>query len=157
MFMDYFCVKSWETARLARACALLLGLVLLSACSTSSPVASQPKFTEADAADFIARYYSDQTSYVLKPVMMEGPYQSICDRSALLKLAREQPGRELAVIMLVHYQSADAEEPVKLAWAKDLAGLGYRRVVFLRSGGNMQANGLTMLESPHAPASFAGK
>jgi hypothetical protein len=139
------------------ASAFVVGLVLLSACSMPSSVASRPRFAEADAADFIARYYSDETSYMVKPVTMDGSYQSICDRSALLKLAREQPGRELAVIMLVHFQSTEAEEPVKLAWVNDLTGLGYRRIVFLRAGNGMQVNNLAVLESPRAPATFAGK
>ena len=140
-----------------RTAALLLWLVLLSSCSTPSPVASLPKFTEADAADFIARYYSDQTSYVLKPVMMEGGYKSVCDRPALLKLAQQQPGRELAVVVLIHYLSAESEESVKLAWVHDLIGLGYRRVVFLRAGKSMQVADLPVLESPRASAVFAGK
>jgi hypothetical protein len=89
--------------------------------------------------------------------MREGPYQSIYDRPALLKLARQQPGRELAVIVLVHYPSAATEEPVKLAWVNDLTGLGYRRIVFLRAGRKMQVNGLFVLASPRAPATFAGK
>jgi len=155
--MHHFCVKLMEAASHARASALLLGLLLLSSCSTPSPVASRARFTEAEAADFIVRYYSDQTSYVLKPAMMDGPYQSICDRALLLKLARQQPGRGLAVIVLIHYPSAESEEPVKLAWVNDLTGLGYRRIVLLRSGSSMQVNGLPMLEGPHAPATFAGK
>jgi hypothetical protein len=155
--MQYFCVTRMETARHAGALALLLGLLLLSSCSTPSPVASRPRFSEADAADFIARYYSDQTSYVLKPVMMDGPYQSICDRALLLKLARQQPGRELAVVVLIHYTSAESEEPVKLTWVSDLTGLGYRRIVFLRGANGLQVNGLPMLEGTHASATFAGK
>ena len=140
-----------------RTAALLLWLVLLSSCSTPSPVENLPKFTEADAADFIARYYSDQTSYVLKPVMMEGEYKSVCDRPGLLKLAQQQPGRELAVVVLIHYLSAESEESVKLAWVHDLTGLGYRRVVFLRAGKSMQVADLPVLESPRASAVFAGK
>jgi hypothetical protein len=155
--MNYFYVKSLEAASQARAFALLLGLALLSSCSTPSQVASGPKFTEADAADFIARYYSDQTSYALKPVRLDGQYQTVYDRPALLELARLQPGRELAVVVLVHYPNAASEEPVKLAWVNDLTGLGYRRIVFLRAGNGLQVNNLAVLESPRAPATFAGK
>jgi hypothetical protein len=155
--MDYFCVKALEAASVARAAALLLGLVLLSSCSTLSPIASRTKFTEADAADFILRYYSDETSYVLKPAKMDGPYQSICDRPTVLKLARQQLGRELAVIVLIHYPSAESEEPVKVAWVSDLTGLGYRHIVFLRGGNKLQVNGLPVLASPQPLATFAGK
>ena len=155
--MNSFYVKSLEAASQARAFALLLGLALLSSCSTPSPVASRSKFAEADAADFIARYYSDQTSYALKPVRLDGQYQSIYDRPALLELARQQPGRELAVVVLVHYPNAASEEPIKLAWVNDLTGLGYRRIVFLRAGNGLQVNNLAVLESPRASATFAGK
>jgi hypothetical protein len=155
--MSGLCASHAGAVRCARTAALLLGLVLVSSCNTPSPVTNSSRFREEDAANFIAKYYSDQTSYVLKPVMMEGRYQSICDRPAVLKLAQQQPGRELAVIMLVHYPNSESEEPVKLAWVSDLAGLGYRRIVFLRGGNNLQVNGLSVLESPRAPAVLAGK
>ena len=146
-----------EVFRRATALALLLGVALLGICSRFSSVASESKFTEEDTADFIARYYSDETSYVLKPLMREGSFQSIYDRSALLKLARQQSGRELAVIVLVHYPNGASEEPVKLGWVNDLTGLGYRRVVFLRSRHGMSVKGLRVLEGPRAPTRFAGK
>ena len=122
-----------------------------------SPEAASPKFAEADNADFIARYYSDEASYALKPVMMEGPYRSVCDRTALLSLARQQPRHELAVVVLIHYPGADAEEGIKLAWVNDFKVLGYQRVVFLRGRNSMQVNGLPVLEYPQVAATVAGK
>jgi hypothetical protein len=144
---------SWHAAGPA----LRLGAVLLGVCCALSSAASGSKFSEADTADFIARYYSDQTSYILKPLVRVGPYQSIYDRPALLKLARQQSGRELAVIVLMHYPSAAFEETIKLAFVNDLTELGYRRIVFLRAGNKMRVNGLLVLSSPRAPATFAGK
>ena len=93
------CVKGMKTTRYARAFALLSGLLPLTSCSAPSPVATLPRFTEEDAADFVARYYSDETSYMLKPVMMDGPYLSILHRASLLNLAKQQPrhGLEPAV------------------------------------------------------------
>jgi hypothetical protein len=155
--MRYLSNSNTQTARRTGVSALLLGLLLLSSCATPSSAPGRARFAEAEDADFIARYYTDQTSYAVKPAAMDGSYQSICDRATLLKLAREQPRRELAVVMLIHYQSDAAEEPVKVAWVNDLTALGYRRVVFLRSSGSMQANGLPVLDSPRAPATFAGK
>jgi len=35
----------------------------------------------------------------------------------------QQPQRELAVILLIHYRTAESEEHVKLAWVNDLTGL----------------------------------
>ena len=143
--------------RYIRAFLLLAATFQLTSCSTPTPVANAPRIGEAEAADFIARYYSDATSYVLKPALNDGAFRSICDRALLLKLAGQQPRRDLAVIVLIHYPSAATEDPVKLAWAKDLRGMGYQRIVFLRGGNHMQVNGLPTLESPQAPAAFAEK
>lgn len=138
--------------------ALLSGLLLLTACSTPSPVAPLPKFAEAESADFIARYFSDQTSYALKPMMMrEGQFRAIFDRASMLGLARQQPRHELAVVVLVHYVEPRDEETAKLGWVNDLKGLGYQRIVFLWAGNNMEVNGLPVLESPAAVRVLAGK
>ena len=52
---------------------LLLVVLLLTSCATSrNPTAALPRFNEAEQADFIIRYYSDDTSYVLKPATTEG-------------------------------------------------------------------------------------
>ena len=140
-----------------RALLLVAGILLLTSCSTSTQVAQAPRFTEADAADFIARYYSDGTSYLLKPATMDGPFRSICDRDRLLKLAQQQPRRELAVIVLIHYMGARQEDATKLAWVNDLRKLGYKRIVFLRGGNRMQVNGLPMLACPEGSGAFAEK
>ena len=78
------------------------------------------RFTEEEQADFIAWYFSDQTSYLLKPLMMDGAFLSICDRLLVLKLAGQQPGREMAVIVLPYYPNSGSEEAGKLAWVNDL-------------------------------------
>jgi hypothetical protein len=122
-----------------------------------APAAKSTKFAEEQSADFIARYYSDEASYALKPLKMEGQYKTICDRALLLKLAGEQPRHELAVVVLVHYAIAGTEDAVKLAWVKDLTGLGYRRIVFLRGGSSMQVSGLPILDFPDASALSARK
>jgi len=123
----------------------------------STPAAKTRKFAEEEEADFIARYYTDEVSYALKPAMMDGVFRSICDRALLLKLAGQQPRRELAVVVLIHYPVAETEDATKLAWVNDLTGLGYRRIVFLRSGNRMQVNGLPILEGPPAAAMSAGQ
>jgi hypothetical protein len=136
---------------------LAVGICQLTSCSTSPPVAQAPRFGEEEAADFIARYYSDGTSYALKPAMMDGPYRSIFDRASLLNLARQQPRHALAVVVLIHYPGVREEDATKLGWVNDLKGLGYLRVVFLRGGNSMRVNGLPMLECPQASVVFAGK
>jgi len=129
----------------------------LSACATPSPVARLPKFTEADSADFIARYYTDQTSYVLKPSMTDGAFRFILNRAGLLGLARQQPRRELAVVVLIHYIEPGDEATAKQGWVHDLQELGCQRIVFLRGGKNMEVNGLPILESPPALPAIASR
>ena len=140
-----------------RAVLLVAGILLLTSCSTSTQVAQAPRFTEGEAADFIARYYSDETSYALKPALMEGTFRAVCDRALLLKLAGQQPRRELAVIVMIHYVGAQQEDTTKLAWVNDLKRLGYKRIVFLRGGHRMQVNGLPMLACPKGSGALAGK
>jgi hypothetical protein len=144
----------------------LAGLLLLTSCSTPSPVAMLPRFSEADRADFVARYYSDQTSYVLKPSMMDGKVVGTrgevgfflpCKRDEVLKAAADQRRRELAVVVLIHYPGRAEEEPAKLAWQKDLKALGYQHIVFLRGGKGMEVNGLPILEPPLTLPAIAGK
>ena len=114
-------------------------------------------FTEEETADFIVRYFSDQTSYALKPAVMDGMFRSICDRAHLLNLAKQQPRHELAVVVLIHYPAASEENTTKLAWVNDLKRLGYRRIVFLQGRNTMKVNGLPILEYPQAPTISAGK
>jgi hypothetical protein len=137
--------------------ALLSGLLLLTACSTPSPSTSLPRFIEAGSADIIVRHYTDQTSYVLKPSMMDGDYLSIFDRAGVLSLAAQQPRRELAVVVLIYYPCAEVEEFKKQNWLNDLKALGYQRIVFLRGGSSMAALGLPVLGSPSASTTMAGR
>ena len=137
--------------------ALFSGLLLLTACSTTTSSTKPPRFTEADSADFIARYYTDQTSYILKPSMMDGAYRSIFDRAGVLSLAARQPRRDLAVVVLIHYTSAEAEESNKQDWLHDLKVLGYQRIVFLRGGNSMAVLGLPVLGSPSDSPTLAGR
>jgi HYDIN/CFA65/VesB-like, Ig-like domain len=113
-------------------------------------------FEEEDNADFIVRYYSDSTSYILKPAMRDGPYWSVCNRALALKVAGQQPRHELAVVVLIHYPNSVTEVPAKQAWLKDLAALGYRRVVFLRGLNKIKVKGLTILPDPPPPAGSRG-
>jgi len=62
-------------------------------------------------------------------------------------LAKQQPGRGLAVVILVHYVTEAEAEAVKQDWARQLKEVGYQRVVFLRASSNMKINGLPILAS----------
>jgi hypothetical protein len=103
-------------------------------------------FTEEDATDVAIRYYSDTTSYILKPAMMDGPYRSVCSRARALDVAARQPRHHLAVVVLIHYPGAETEEPIKQQWRTELKTLGYERIVFLRGTNKLRINGLPILK-----------
>ena len=122
---------------------LLFVLLLATGCSTPQTA----RFSEQERADLIVRYYSDDTSYLLKPLMTEAAFLSILDRDAVLKVAKQQPGRQLAVVILIHYNVESQAEAVKHNWKNLLTQVGYQRVVFLRSANGMRVNGLPVLAS----------
>ncbi len=108
-----------------------------------------PKFTEEQRANIVIRYYSESISRVIKPLQAEGPFLSSFDKEAVVDLAKQQAGRELAVVILIRYNNLDS---VKQQWVKRLTGVGYQRVVFLQGDG-MKINGLSILDNPGvAPA-----
>jgi hypothetical protein len=129
---------------------------------------ARPLFAEAEQADFIVKYFSDQVSYMVKPpkveTLEEYRFQAFLSRHVVLKIADERSRRELAVVELMHYQGTGPEEAAKLGWINDLKGLRYKRLVFLRGDAKtMQANRLPVLadislepapvsENPPAPA-----
>lgn len=122
---------------------LLFVLLLATACSTPRTT----RFSEQEGADLIVRYYTDDTSYLLKPLMRERGFLSVLDRDAVLKVAKQQPGRQLAVVILIHYNVESEAEAVKRNWKNLLTQVGYQRVVFLRASTGMRVNGLPVLAS----------
>ena len=123
---------------------LLFVVLLATACSTPQ-TARVVRFHEQDQANLIVRYYTDDTSYVVKPQKTEGPFLSILRRDDVLDVAKQLPGRELAVVILIHYPTQDAADAVKTKWAGLLTKLGYQRVVFLGAFGGRQIDGLPIL------------
>jgi hypothetical protein len=123
---------------------LLFVVLLATACSTprTTPVV---RFNEQERANLIVRYYSDDTSYVLKPEKTDGPFLSILRRDDVLDVAKQQLGRELAVVILIHYACESEAKAVQSKWTNLLTELGYQRVVFLRGFGSMKVNGLPVL------------
>jgi hypothetical protein len=125
-------------------CLLLLVLCLLPACTTPQ-TARVTRFNEQEQANLIVRYYTDDTSYVVKPAATEGPFLSILKKDDVVGLAKQQPGRELAVVILIYYPNEDQATLVKSQWMALLTKAGYQRVVFLRSSGGRKINGLPVL------------
>ena len=131
---------------------LLLGLAFLTGCAAPERKAStEPKFHEVNSADVVIRYYSEEISRILKPLQMEGPFLISFDRGKVLDLAKQQSGRELAVVVLLQFNSSDR---VKMSWLTPLKELGYKRIVFLRAENGMHVDGLSILENP---SELAGK
>jgi hypothetical protein len=127
---------------------LLLAVLWLTACATPrNPVAGLPRFSEEDRANLIIRYYCDDTSYVLKPETRDGPFLTVLKKDAVLALAKQQPDRQMAVVVLIHYKAGSQAEAVKQDWTNLLSGAGYRRIVFLHASTGMSVNGLPVLAS----------
>jgi len=123
---------------------LLLVMLLATACST--PRTSRVvRFHEQDQANLIVRYYTDETSYVLKPQNTDGPFLRVLRRDDVAKVAKQLPGRELAVVILVYYPYQGQGDVVKSKWKSLLTGLGYQRVVFLGGYGGKKLDGLPIL------------
>jgi hypothetical protein len=123
------------------AASLLFVVLIATACSTSRVV----RFNQQEQANLVVRYYTDDTSYVLKPAKTDGPFLAVFNKNAVLDVAKQQPGRELAVVILVHYRAECDAEAVRHKWVSLLKEVGYQRVVFLRASGSMQINGLPVL------------
>jgi hypothetical protein len=124
---------------------LLLVLLIATACSTS-PDSRLGRFHRADQANLVVRYYTDDTSYLLKPAITNGSFLAVLSKDAVLDLAKQQPRRELAAVILVHYPAECESQAVRKDWTGLLRSAGYQRVVFLRAPGDMQVNGLPVLE-----------
>jgi hypothetical protein len=129
---------------------------ILTGCATSKPLATVPRFNEAASASVIIWYYSDSTSYMLKPPKMEGSFRSLLSDAQVLAISKEQPGRDLAVVVLGARRSEASEAAVMKKWTTGLSQLGYRRTVFLRSEGETKVQGLPIVEMPPAVASTGG-
>jgi hypothetical protein len=110
-------------------------------------MAALPRFGEEEQANFIIRYYSDDTSYVLKPAKTEGRFLTVLNKDAVVALAKEQPRRQLAVVVMIHYGVETQADAVKHDWTSLLSEAGYQRVVFLRAFNGMKVNGLPVLAS----------
>jgi hypothetical protein len=125
----------------------MLTLLLTSCATQNSSRATLRRFNEQEKANLVVRYYTDLTSYVLKPEKMDGPFLSVLDKDAVLTVAKQQPGRELAVVILIHYTDEGQATAVKHEWSSLLTKVGYERVVFLRGLNGMRVNGLPVLAS----------
>ena len=125
--------------------ASLLFIVLLATACSTPQTSRVVRFHEQDQANLIVRYYSDETSYVLKPQKTDGPFMSILRRDDVLEVAKQLPDHDLAVVILVHYPCQAAADAVKVKWTGLLTSLGYQRVVFLGGFGGKAVNGLPVL------------
>jgi hypothetical protein len=128
------------------AASLVFVLLLGTSCSTPG-TAQMARFQEQEQANLVVRYYTDDTSYVLKPQKTDGPFLSILDKRAVLDVAKQQSGRQLAVVILIHYADDGQAAAVKHEWRGLLTNVGYQRVVFLRGMNGMRVNGLPVLAS----------
>ena len=130
-----------------RVCACLLFVALLATACSTPRTHPGARFKDQEQANLIVRYYTDDTSYVLKPAAKEGLFLSVLNKDAVLDVAKRQAGRDLAVVILIHYGAQSEDETVKSKWRHLLAEVGYQRVVFLRGRNGMQVDGLPIVAS----------
>ena len=128
-----------------RVCVSLLFLVLLATSCSTPHTGRRARFTEQEQANLVVRYYTDDMSYVLKPVATEGPFLAVLNKAGVLDVARQQPGRELAVVILIHYGADSETEAIQHKWSNLLTEVGYQRVVFLHAERGLRINGLPVL------------
>jgi len=133
---------------------LLLLALLATSCSTPYG-ARQARFSEQDRANLIVKYYTDDTSYLLKPEAKDGPFLTVLNKDAVVEVARQQAQRELAVVVLIRYGAASEAEMVKQKWRTLLTEAGYQRVVFLRGRTGLRVDGLPVLASTGQPVAAA--
>ena len=133
----------------------LLFLALLATSCSTPQRARQTRFNEQERANLIVKYYTDDTSYLLKPQAKDGPFMAVLNKDAVVEVARQQAQRELAVVVLIHYGAESEAEAVKRKWRSLLTEAGYQRVVFLRGRNGMRVDGLPVLASAGQPVATA--
>jgi hypothetical protein len=123
-----------------------LGLVFFTSCSTERGIETgESQFHGTMGADIVIRFYTDDVNRVLKPLQMEGPFLTTFNKDGVLDLAKQQSGRDLAVVIMLKFNCGDR---VKQNWLSSLTQMGYKRVVFLRAIDGRKVDGLPILESP---------
>ena len=125
--------------------AYLIGLGLISCSTEQTFQRAEPKFRGTMNADIVIRYYTEDVNRVLKPLQMEGPFLTTFAKEAVLDLAKQQTGRDLAVVIMLKFNCSDR---AKREWLDPLTHMGYKRVVFLRAVNGRQVEGLPLLENP---------
>ena len=125
---------------------LLFVASLATSCSTPQR-AREERFSEQERANLIVRYYTDDTSYLLKPEAKVGPFLAVLNKDTVVEVAKQQAARDLAVVVLIHYGTDSPADIVKRKWKGLLTEAGYQRVVFLRGQNGMRVRGLPVLAS----------
>jgi hypothetical protein len=122
------------------------GLLLLTSCSTPRSLEkAEPKFHGTMNADIVIRYYTEGVNRVLKPLQAEGPFLTTFDRGGVFDVAKQQNGRDLAVVIMLKFNCSDH---AKRDWYGPLTQMGYKRVVFLRAENGKKVEDLCILENP---------
>jgi hypothetical protein len=84
---------------------------------------------------------------MIKPSKLDGAFRCAFSSDDVLGIAKAQPGRDLAVIVIDPYPNKKDMDVMKAKWRQSLAELGYHRLVILRSGIGMKVNRLRVIEN----------
>jgi len=135
---------------------IVLTLGVVTGCTTSRPAAQVSRFQNEPNASVVIRYYSDATSFMLKPEKLEGSFRSLLDKSQILKIAKDEPARDMAVVIIGIFETKQEEDHVMRAWMRPLKQLGFQRTVFLRAGRHMEVQGLPIIDNPSEQPALSG-
>jgi hypothetical protein len=104
------------------------------------------RFHEGAAANLVLIYYGPASVYMTKPDTRENGFLPLKTRDDVLQdINRPDIGRDLAVVVVGYMSDPEGLERLMQGWEAELAGRGYQRVVFLRSGLNDHIDGLLVL------------
>lgn len=140
-------MKTSSTQKLSMLFGLACVAGLLASCALEPEGGgTMGKFYEADSANLIIRYASDNTIYRLKPESREGPFYRLFTRDMVCAEAAATAGpRDLAVIVIGFNHSLEVEHQIIAGWVEALRGLHYHRVVFLRARNSEQVDRLHVI------------
>lgn len=93
---------------------------------------------------------------MLKPEKLEGSFRSLLSKEQVLEIARQNQGRDLAVVVIGIYPTKAEEDLVMQGWLEPLKAMGYRQTLFLRGGRELEVKGLPIVQNSEPVTAFSG-
>jgi hypothetical protein len=141
-------MNTFSTRKLSQLLGLACAALLLSSCALDqeSGGGKVAKFYDADSANLIIRYSSDNTIYRIKPEGHDGEFYRLFTRDMICAEAAQTTGpKDLAVVIIGYNHSLEIEHQIISGWVEALRNLHYHRVVFLRARDSQQVDRLHVI------------